>query len=35
MDGWWGPEAGKMVVLKFLRERCRDAVGQVMGHLGL
>ena len=26
-----GLEVSKMVVLKFLRERCRDALGQVMG----
>jgi len=29
MCGWQGPEAGKMVVLKFLREKCRDALGQL------
>jgi len=31
MDRWWGPEAGKTMILDFGRERFRDASGQVMG----
>jgi len=31
MGGWWGPEAGKMVVLKSERRKCMGA----LGHSGL
>ena len=30
--GEWRWQLGKMVVLNFKRERCREALGQVMGH---
>jgi len=35
MGGWQGQEAGKTVVLKNERGKCMDALGQVIGHLGL
>jgi len=35
MGEWWGPKAGKMVVLINKTGKCMDALGQAIGHLGL